>query len=115
MTVRECYEQINGDYEGVLQRLMDDARVRKFLLRFQDEKLFNQLADSLEKEDYVEAFRSAHSIKGVCLNLGLTELQNSSSELCEALRAGDKPENLEELYGAVKKDYRKVLDVIGQL
>lgn len=115
MTVQECYEQIKGDYSGVLQRLMDDARIRKFLLRFPDEKLYEQLEEALKKEDYEEAFRGAHSIKGVCMNLGLTVLQNSSSELCNALRGGERPENLEELFEEVKKDYRSTLEAIGQL
>lgn len=115
MTVQECYEQMKGDYDGVLQRLMDDARIRKFLLRFQNETLYEELQDSLEKENYEEAFRCAHSIKGVCMNLGLSVLQKSSSELCEALRGGERPENLEELFEEVKRDYGSTLEAIRQL
>lgn len=115
MTVQEFYVQINGDYEGVLQRLMDDVRIRKFLFRFPEEKLFEQLCESVEKEDYTDAFRCAHSIKGVCMNLGISVLQKSSSELCEALRDGNRPDNLEELFEAVKEDYMNVLEAIGLL
>lgn len=115
MTVQEFYEQINGDYKGVLQRLMDDERIRKFINRFPEEKLYEQLDDAIAKEDYADAFRCAHSIKGVCMNLGMSALQKSSSELCEALRSGEKPENLEEMYEAVKEDYRRVIEAIEQL
>lgn len=115
MTVQEFYQQINGDYEGVLQRLMDDERIRKFLNRFPEEKLYEKLNEAMAKENYADAFRYAHSIKGVCMNLGLSILQKSSDELCEALRDGKKPENLNELYEAAKEDYEHVIDGIGQL
>lgn len=115
MTVQEFYQQINGDYEGVLQRLMDDERIRKFVKRFPEEKLYEQLNDAIAREDYADAFRCVHSIKGVCMNLGMSVLQKSSSELCEALRDGKKPENLKELYEAVKEDYEHVIRGIGEL
>lgn len=115
MTVQEFYQQINGDYEGVLQRLMDDERIRKFLNRFPEEKLYEQLNEAIAQEDYAGAFRCAHSIKGVCMNLGISVLQKSSSELCEALRDGKKPANLNELYEAVKEDYGHVIRGIEQL
>lgn len=73
------------------------------------------LDDFIEKEDYGEAFRCVHSIKGVCMNLGLTELQDSSSKLCEALRGGNKPDNLEVMLEKVRKDYDKVIEAIQQL
>lgn len=115
MEVQEFYAKINGDYEGALQRLMEDARIRKFLLRFPEQKLLEQLSWALDNENYADAFRHAHSIKGVCLNLGLSVLQKSSSELCEALRDGNRPDNLEELFEALKEDYVNVVEAIGQL
>ena len=115
MTIRECYEQINGDYEDVLRRLMDDHRIQKILYYFQEENLLEELEAFIDEQDYTEAFRISHSIKGVCLNLGFTRLQESSSELCEALKDGKKPENLEQLLEAVRKDYRNIIEVIEKL
>lgn len=115
MTIKECYEQINGDYDGVLQRLMSDERIRKYLYRFWEEELLQSLNDFIEKEDYGEAFRCVHSIKGVCMNLGLSKLQDSSSELCEALRGGNRPDNLEVMLEKVREDYEKVIGAIKQL
>ena len=34
MTVKECYEQINGDYEGVFGRFRGDERIKKFAVKF---------------------------------------------------------------------------------
>ena len=34
MTVKECYEAIDGNYEEVISRLRSDDRVKKFVLKF---------------------------------------------------------------------------------
>lgn len=34
MTIKECYEAMGGDYEDVLKRLMNEARIQKFALMF---------------------------------------------------------------------------------
>ena len=32
MTIKECYEAMGGDYEDVLKRLMNEARIQKFAI-----------------------------------------------------------------------------------
>ena len=32
MTIKECYEAMGGDYEDVLKRLMNEARIRKICI-----------------------------------------------------------------------------------
>lgn len=80
MTVKECYEQMGSDYEGVLERLGSEAIVKRFALKFLQDPSFAQLKESLAKNDGEEAFRAAHTLKGVCLNLGFDELFEVSSE-----------------------------------
>ena len=70
MTVKECYEQINGDYEGVFGRFRGDERIKKFALKFLADGSYDSLCRTLEAEDYSEAFRAAHTLKGVSQNLG---------------------------------------------
>ena len=86
MTVKECYEQMGSDYEGVLERLGSEAIVKRFALKFLQDPSFAQLKESLAKNDGEEAFRAAHTLKGVCLNLGFDELFEVSAELTEKLR-----------------------------
>ena len=69
MTVKECYEQMGSDYEGVLGRLGSEAIVKRFALKFLQDPSFAQLKESLAKNDGEEAFRAAHTLKGICLNL----------------------------------------------
>lgn len=34
MTVKECYEQMGSDYEGVLGRMGSEAMIKRFALKF---------------------------------------------------------------------------------
>ena len=70
MTVKECYEQMGADYEDVLGRLRNEALIRKFAKKFLEDGSFQMLKDGLAKKDGEMAFRAAHTLKGVCQNLG---------------------------------------------
>ncbi len=86
MDVKQCYEQIGGDYDDVMSRLRTDERIKKFLLKVADDKSFDMLCEMLDAKNIEEAFRAAHTLKGVCLNLSLTRLYKSASAMTEALR-----------------------------
>ena len=111
MTLKECYAALEGDYEGVMSRLPSEKFVQKFVLKFVNDGSYALLLRSMEEENYAEAFRAAHTIKGVCQNLDFTRLYHSSSELSEALRNGCSPE-APALVERVKADYQQTLDAI---
>lgn len=115
MELRECYEQMGGDYDAVIGRLRQEERVCKFLRLFPADENFQLLTDSLAKEDWPTAFRAAHSMKGVALNLGLTALAQSASELTEVLRPGTPTQDPGPLYDQVKEWHEKILAAIGTL
>lgn len=114
MTVKECYEQMGSDYEGVLERLGSEAIVKRFALKFLQDPSFAQLKESLAKNDGEEAFRAAHTLKGVCLNLGFDELFEVSAELTEKLRER-KTAGSEELFQKVSEKYQKTVMAIQGL
>lgn len=89
MTIQECYAALEGDYQEVLGRLYSDALVQRFVGKFLSDPSFPLLERSLKEENYEEAFRAAHTLKGVTQNLSFTRLYRSSHELTEALRARD--------------------------
>ena len=107
MTLQEFYGAVGGDAEEVLSRLMNETLVKKFLFKFSDDPNYELLVTSVEGEDWETAFRAAHTIKGLCMTLGLGNLANSSSELTELLRGGFNGDKaaLEGLYARVKADY----------
>ena len=114
MNLKEFYADINGDYEGVTSRLRSEKMVRKFVLKFLNDASYDNLVKSLEEQNYEEAFRAAHTIKGICQNLGFTVLGDSSSQLTDALRNGWS-EGAEALVERVTVDYRLTADAVRAL
>lgn len=65
MTIKECYEAMGGDYEDVLKRLMNEARIQKFALMFKKDPSMSQLTQAMDAGDVETAFRAAHTLKGI--------------------------------------------------
>ena len=111
MTLQECYAALEGDYQGVLGRLTSERMVQKFVLKFLNDGSYDLLLRSMAEENWQEAFRAAHTIKGMCQNLDFTRLYRSSSQLSEALRNGFTPE-APALAEQVKEDYARTTAAI---
>lgn len=111
MTLKECYEKLGGDYESAVARLMNDKLVEKFILKFLEDESFNSLKKSLEDGNFDEAFRAAHTMKGICQNLSFTALFNSVNAITDELRGGKKPSNAA-LFEDVENDYNKTVEII---
>lgn len=111
MTLQECYAAMGGSYEDAIGRLRSDRLIQKFVLKFLDDGSFGLLCQSMKDKNYAEAFRAAHTIKGVCQNLSFTKLQDSSGRLCESLRGGYTPE-ADGLLEETAADYRQTVDAI---
>ena len=80
MTIQECYEAIGGNYEDVLRRLRSEALIRKFTLKFIEDQSYPLLKQALGDNNYEEAFRGAHTLKGVCQNLSFDRLYEVSDK-----------------------------------
>lgn len=109
MTIEQCYSAIESNYEEVLGRFAGNKMlVEKFARKFLDDPSYQTLVDTMDKADYEEAFRAAHTLKGVCANLGFTQLFKVSSDLTEELRGGAPDEaKLPELLEKVSSEYKK--------
>lgn len=114
MTLRECYAALGGDYDEVMGRLRSESLVQKFVLKFPADPSFSLLETSLASENWAEAFRGAHTLKGVCQNLSFTALYQSSATLCEALRGG-QPLTDPSLAAQVAEDYQHTAAAIQAL
>lgn len=115
MTIKECYDLMGGDYEDVLNRLMTDKMIEKFLPKVINDKSYSLLCSALEEKDVKEAFREAHTLKGVCQNMSLKKLADSVSVLTEQLR--DREEFGEDIlpnFDRVKEDYAHTCECINK-
>lgn len=111
MTIQECYAALGGDYEEVLGRLYSEALVKKFVGKFLADQSFSSLESTLKAENYEEAFRAAHTLKGVSQNLSFTKLYQSSHEITEALRTKKYDQALQ-LFSTVEADYLQTAGAI---
>lgn len=113
MDIKECYEKLGGDYEEAKSHLPSEKIIVKYTLKFLNDKSFDELTSAMEARNWEIAERSAHTLKGICQNLSFNNLQKSSSDLTEAVRAREV-ENAGELYSKVAADYNRVVAAINE-
>ena len=90
MTVKECYAKIGGDYDDVVKRLMRDALVERFMLKFLEDGSYQELVNALKEGRDEDAFRAAHTLKGICQNLSFTSLYESRARRSQRRCAAGK-------------------------
>ena len=114
MTIQECYQSLGGDFSRTEKRLPSVGMIQRFLLRFPQDPTFSSLCQAMQAGDREAAFRCAHTLKGVCANLGLDRLLDSSGRLTEVLRAAEEeiPEGAALLLEDVRRDYELTVRAI---
>ena len=114
MNLEEFYAQIGGDYADTLQRLCNENMVKKFVKKYQDDPTCADLHNAALQQDWEAAFRGAHTLKGVCQNLGFSNLYAPTYTLTETLRAGQL-EGTQEQFAKVAEQYKRTVDAIRAL
>lgn len=115
MTLSEFYKVTGGSYDNMLSNLGTDDCIKRFLKMFPNDPSFSDLEKTLASNDFKEAFRHSHTLKGVCMNLELKNLQEKASELTENLRDGIQKNNISELFNSVRNDYISAIEAINNL
>lgn len=113
--LREKLASAGIDVYDLTERLMGNMTlISRFMSRFPDDKNYGALVDSLEKGQYEEAFRAAHTLKGVCANLSMTELSKVVGEQTEYLRAGNIGE-AQKLMPQISREYNAMVELIRSI
>lgn len=115
MTVRECYDELGADFEGVVSRLVTEERVKKFVTKLPKDDSFGRLSSAMAEKDAGQAFMGAHTMKGIAMNLGLTGLAETASALTEELRQGMITPEADSLFTELEERYRDTVRCIGML
>lgn len=119
MTEKEFYEISGGDYEDAKKRLMSDALIRKFLLKFPLDRSFEELKKAMEENDVDAAFSAAHTLKGVALNLSLSSFAKDVSSLTDFLRPQNRAsydrKEAEKLLSETENGYNGIVKLISEL
>ena len=115
---RRQLEENGVEVESTINRFMgNEAMYLKFLGKFIDDQNCAGIGKNMEAQNYEEAYKFAHTLKGVAANLGLATLQNTVSRLVDEL-SGKKNEevNVEqanEEWQRVKKAYEQIYEIIS--
>ena len=115
MTLQEFYDRIGGDYKATISRLPSEALIKKFVIKFLDDASFTRLRDGLQENDGEKAFRAAHTLKGICLNLSFDTLYKPCAEITEALRDGRITEGCNTLFLEVEKEYNRLTKAVRSI
>ena len=88
MTIQELYQNMGADYEQAIRVMRLDKLVDKHIRKLAANGVVDQLIEAGRGMNPTELFETAHAVKGVCANLGLTRLSEAASEIAEEYRPG---------------------------
>jgi HPt (histidine-containing phosphotransfer) domain-containing protein len=91
----------------------------KFLHKVVEDPTYSSISQNVTEQNWEEAFRAAHTLKGVCLNMELDPLTDASHDLTEYLRnyAAVTPDadKAAALFADVTREYDRVIALIKKL
>ncbi len=111
----------NGaDVENTVKRFMgNEAMYEKFLKKFVYNSNYTGLEENISSGNYGEAFKCAHTLKGVSANLGLDPIFKAASELTEEFRGkADEEvnrERVQEIWQELQRVYKVFADLLSTL
>ena len=104
---------INYD-EGANRLGGNTIAYEKFLLKFFNEGLMENLKAELEDKKYEEAFHNAHTLKGNAGNLSINDCAKAISVLTEGLRHGNPQGDVMEMYSKAEVLYEKAKNAVEE-
>lgn len=114
MTLRCFFEKNGSDYNAVIERLISEKMVCKYIKKFPDDPHFIQLGIAIREQDPETAYRAAHTLKGLCLSLGFAHLSEPVIALTEELRNGVM-DHAASYYAQISEFHAQLLQWIDQL
>ena len=118
MTLQELYSRIGGNYEQAVKIMKSDRLIDKYVRKLKDSQVGQMLAEAAETMDAARLFESAHAMKGVCSNLGLSSLAAAAEEITEEFRAGSPrkltDDQVKAKLAAIAEQYRLTMEGIRQ-
>ena len=89
MTLKELYQEIGGNYDQALRVLRMEKLLDKHVRKLPKNGVVDSLIAAGNAMDPTTLFETSHAVKGVCANLGLTEIAEAASVISEEFRPGN--------------------------
>jgi HPt (histidine-containing phosphotransfer) domain-containing protein len=120
MTLKEFYDEIGVDVSIPLHRFANSEKMLdRFVKKVAADPTYDGMKQFMAVRNWAEAFRAAHTLKGVSLNMELTPLAIASQELTEYLRHYETAEpdaaRADELFAEVTRQYERVMALIEKV
>lgn len=115
MTVQEIYGRLGANYDDIVCRMGKEERVKRFILKLPQDGSFSRLCTAMTENNAKEAYREAHTLKGLGLNLGLTDIADKAMLLTDGLRAGIINTEAEQRFAEFAEAYGETIRYIAML
>lgn len=103
------------DYDDAMDRFGGNAELFFRLAgKYLDSDSYARLVSAMEMHDFDEAYRQAHSLKGVAGNLSFVKLYNVAAEIAGNLREGEYVA-AESYLPDVEAAHNRVVEALGKL
>ena len=89
MTLKELYAMIGGNYDQAVRVMKMDKLIDRYVRKLKNSNVGEALAEAGAAMDGQKLFEAAHAMKGVCGNLGLSDLANAADAITEEFRPGN--------------------------
>lgn len=118
MTLKEAADLLDINLNEAVARFagMETIYV-KYLKKFADDDTMENLENAISQKDFSSIENNAHTLKGVCSNLGLNSLSKSAEKVVSLVRNG-KGEMIftdGEILSDLRKEYLRVCTTISQM
>lgn len=118
MTLQELYQNIGGNYDQALRVLHIEKLIDKHIRKFPKNGVVDAVLVAGKTMDPTGLFETAHALKGVSANLGLTALSDAAAVITEEFRPGsarslsdaeigEKLNKIEEMYSKISAGIRQ--------
>lgn len=113
----DILKSLNVNLEETMSRFLNKEDFYfRFLKQLPDDPNYDKLVQSMTEGNFEEAFKNAHTLRGLSLNLGLNNMGRVAGELTECLRHPPYDEEKAlSLYEDFKIYYGQALQGIAEL
>lgn len=113
MNVRECYKEISGDYDAVIDRLHTDEKVLKYLRKYAGTNLVDRMLEAFKEGDYKLVFELSHELKGMSANLELNRNNDTITKICNSVRGGIATADITGLMEKASAEHKQLIDAVN--
>ena len=115
MQFQDIYKNESAPYETVLRHFNSNQKLlHTFVLKFPNDAVYPSLLNDMQEKDYDAALNSAHSLKGICANLGFSRLSDAAAVMVRFFRA-KQIEDAVRQFENVTREYVNIVNLIQQI